>query len=262
MAMIDLAKVMEEIKPLVIDVGDMQKATLGKSGLEINSKSTSIDLVTEVDKRSERVIIDFITKNYPEHDILAEESGLTGGAAPYRWVIDPLDGTTNYAQGLPIFSVSVALEYKNETVLGIVYTPVVGQLFTAIRGRGAYLNGEKIQVSAKTDLIQSVLATGFPYDKAAHAVNNLVYFNALIVKTRAVRRFGSAAYDFACTAAGTFDGYWEMNLSPWDVAAGILLVEEAGGKVVHFRQDRKISIIAGNPVLCQKIHDEIVQVGI
>jgi len=259
--MIDLAKVMEEVKPLVVKVGDMQKDTLGKQGLKMHSKSTCIDIVTEVDKRSEEIIIDFITKHYPEHDILAEESGLSGGAADYRWVVDPLDGTTNFAQGLPIFSVSVALEYKGETVLGVVYTPVVGQLFTAIRGQGAYLNGKKLHVSEKTDLIESVLATGFPYDKASHAANNLVYFNALIVKTRAIRRFGSAAYDLACTATGTFDGYWEMNLSPWDVAAGILLVEEAGGKVVHFRQDRKISIIAGNEVMVKKIHDEILQLG-
>lgn len=258
--MSDALAALERIKPTVIAVGDMQKERLGRAELAFSRKSSQIDLVTEVDVASEKILVDFIRKNFPGHDILAEESGLSGGAADYRWVIDPLDGTTNYAQGLPIFAVSVALEYKGETLLGIVNTPVTGQLFTAVRGHGAYLNGERIAVAEKSELGECVLATGFPYDIASHPVNNLNYFNSIVVKTRAVRRMGAAAYDLACVAAGKFDGYWEMTLSPWDMAAGALLVEEAGGVVRRFRQDRGISLMAGNPVICDKIQAEITAV--
>jgi len=144
-------------------------------------------------------------------------------------------------------------------VLGVVYCPVVGQLFTAIRGQGAYLNSQRLQVSAKQELIESVLATGFPYDIAENPANNITYFNRIVLKARAVRRIGSAAYDLACVAAGKFDGYWELKLSPWDVAAAMLMVEEAGGRIVHFRKDRGIAIIAGNEVICEKIRREIEQ---
>jgi len=178
-------------------------------------------------------------------------------SSDYVWIIDPFDGTTNYAQGLPVFSVSIALQYKGETVLGVVYAPVIGQLFTAIKGHGAYLNGERLQVSAKTDLPHCVLATGFPYDIADNPANNVKYFSEIVLKARAVRRMGSAAYDLACVAAGKFDGYWELKLSPWDVAAAVLMVQEAGGTVIPFRNDRGISIIAGNATICQKIYDEI-----
>lgn len=258
--MFDALAALELLKPTVIAVGDMQKEKLGQTRLAINRKSSQIDLVTEVDVASEKILVDFIRKNYPEHDILAEEGGLSGGSADYRWVIDPLDGTTNYAQSLPIFAVSVALQHKGAPLLGVVYAPAIGQLFTAVRGHGAYLNGERISVSEKSELGECVLATGFPYDIASHPVNNLNYFNAILVKTRAVRRMGAAAYDLACVAAGKFDGYWEMSLFPWDMAAGVLLVEEAGGVVRPFRQDRGISLIAGNPVICDKIQAEITRV--
>jgi len=258
--MIELQEVKERIEQVVTAVGLLQQQNLGRSDLKIDRKSSSIDLVTEVDKQSERLLIDFVQGYYPSHAILAEESGTLGGPSDYLWVIDPLDGTTNYAQGLPIFSISVALQYKGETMVGVVYAPVVGQMFTAIRGQGAWLNGERLRVSAKTNLLECVLATGFPYDAATQAINNLTYFNALLVKARAIRRFGSAAYDLACTAAGRFDGYWEMKLSPWDVAAGLLLVEEAGGQVIHFREDRGVSVIAGNQAIAQKIQAELLQV--
>lgn len=258
--MFDALAALERLKPTVIAVGDMQKERLGQAGLAINRKSSTIDLVTEVDVASEKTLVDFIKKNYPDHAILAEESGSSGGAADYRWVIDPLDGTTNYAQGLPVFAVSVALQHKGTPLLGTVYAPALGQLFTAVRGHGAFLNGERLAVSQKTELGECVLATGFPYDIASHPVNNLNYFSAIVVKTRAVRRLGAAAYDLACVAAGKFDGYWEMTLSPWDMAAGVLLIEEAGGAVRYFRQDRGISLIVGNPVICDKIEAEIVKV--
>jgi len=257
--MIDLANVLEKVKELALAVGKMQQENLDKTRLEVSTKSSSIDLVTEIDRKSEEIIIKFIQERYPSHAILAEESGRHSGDSDYLWIIDPLDGTTNYAQGLPIFCVSIALQYREETVLGVVYCPVVGQLFTAIRGQGAYLNSQRLQVSAKQELIESVLATGFPYDIAENPANNITYFNRIVLKARAVRRIGSAAYDLACVAAGKFDGYWELKLSPWDVAAAMLMVEEAGGRIVHFRKDRGIAIIAGNEVICEKIRREIEQ---
>lgn len=258
--MINLSDVLQHVEKLAIQVGIMQEENLGRKDLKVESKSTEIDLVTEIDKASEKVILGFIRENYPGHAILSEESGRFSTDSEYLWIVDPLDGTTNYAQGLPIFTVSIALQYQGETVLGVVYSPVTDQMFTAVKGQGAYLNGLRIGVSQKEDLLESVLATGFPYDITETPHNNIAYFDSLVLKTRAVRRLGSAAYDLALVAAGRFDGFWELNLSPWDVAAGMLLVEEAGGSIIHFRDDRKISIICGNSVLCQKIHHEILSI--
>jgi myo-inositol-1(or 4)-monophosphatase len=255
--MINLTAALERIKQIAVETGLMQKQNLGRKDLGIHTKSTGIDLVTEVDKKAEEMIIHFIHTHYPDHGILAEESGLNRHDSDYLWIIDPLDGTTNYSQGLPIFVVSIALQYKGETVLGVIYCPVTGQLFSAIKGHGAYLDGDKIQVSAKSDLATSVLATGFPYDIATHPVNNITYFQEIVLKARAVRRMGAAAYDLALVAAGKFDGFWEMSLSPWDVAAGVLLIQEAGGTIVYFREDRGISLIAGNETVCRAIHGEI-----
>ncbi|WP_371381499.1 inositol monophosphatase family protein [Sporomusa aerivorans] len=255
--LIDLSAAVNQLKELVLHVGELQKENLGRVNLAIDVKSTAIDLVTEVDKQSEQKIIAFIKQYYPEHGILAEESGQAASDSDYLWTIDPLDGTTNYAQGLPVFSISIALSYRGETVLGVVYAPVLNEFYYAIKGQGAYLNDKPIQVSAKNQLIDSVLATGFPYDVASHQVNNVDSFNKLLLKTRAIRRFGSAAYDLAGVACGRFDGYWELNLSPWDVAAGILLVEEAGGRVIPYRSDRKISIIAGNNGIVSRIEHEL-----
>jgi myo-inositol-1(or 4)-monophosphatase len=255
--LINLSETMEKITQIAQQTGEMQKQHLGRNDLQIDTKSTGIDLVTEIDKKSEQMIMDFIMEQYPSHGILAEESGLSEHNSDYLWVIDPLDGTTNYSQGLPIFAVSIALQYRGETVLGVVYTPVTDQLFTAIKGHGAYLNDERLHVSAKTELAESVLATGFPYDIASHPANNVAYFSEIVVKARAVRRMGAAAYDLACVAAGKFDGFWELKLSPWDVTAAVLMIEEAGGKVIHFRHDRGVSIIAANEAICQKIYEEI-----
>lgn len=255
--MLNLQEVRDKVVGLVTEVGKFQIMNLGKENLHIDTKSTGIDLVTEVDKKSEAAIVDFIRRNYPGHDILAEESGLSDNQAAYRWIVDPLDGTTNYAQGLPIFAVSIALQYKGETVLGVVYAPVIGQLFTAIKGQGAYLNGAKLRVAEKSKLVECVLGTGFPYDIATHPDNNVEYFAGLIEQVRGIRRMGAAAYDLACVAAGKLDGFWEMKLAIWDVAAAVLMVEEAGGKVIFFRDDRGVSLIAGNPSICRQIHEEI-----
>lgn len=255
--MIELWAAIEKVKQIALETGRMQKDNIARKDLKIEKKSTNIDIVTEIDKQSERAIIEFIKGNYPSHGILAEESGLTAADSEYLWIIDPLDGTGNYAQGLPIFAVSIALQYRGETVLGVVYAPVVDQLYTAIKGQGAYLNEERLRVSAKTELTECVLATGFPYDLAENPANNIAYFSEIVLQARAIRRMGAAAYDLACVAAGKFDGYWELNLSPWDVAAAVLMVEEAGGKTVAFRTDRGISIIAGNETISRKLYAEI-----
>ena len=251
--MFSLEKASAELQDIARKVGSMQRENLGRRDLIMDRKSTSIDLVTEIDRRSEDIIVGFLRQEYPDHAILAEESGESGQESEYRWIIDPLDGTTNYAQGLPIFAVSIALEYRREAVLGIVYEPVTDEMFTAIRGQGAYRNGKRLQVSDKKELIDCVLATGFPYDIATHPVNNIDYFISMATKARAIRRMGSAAYDLACVASGGFDGFWEMSLSPWDAAAAMLVVKEAGGVVWPFRNDRKISIVAGNECISRQI---------
>ena len=253
-------KNLESIQELARQVGQMQKENLGRRDLVMNRKSSSIDMVTEIDKRSETMIVDFLRREYPDHAILAEESGASGQESEYRWVIDPLDGTTNYAQGLPIFAISIALEHRGDPLLGVVYAPATGEMFSAIRGQGAYCNGKRLQVAQKTELAECVLATGFPYDIATHPVNNVDYFVSMATKTRAVRRMGAAAYDLAGVASGVFDGFWELCLSPWDVAASVLFVQEAGGIVVPFRNDRKISIVAGNQTISAQIMSVLRQV--
>lgn len=253
----DYTAVLGGIVNLVKQVGAFQKENLLTPRLHIDTKSNDIDLVTEIDKASDAMISDYIKANFPDHALLTEESGESGPESDYRWVVDPLDGTTNFAQGLPIFCISIALQYQGETVLGVVYQPAMDDLFTAIRGRGAYRNGKKMAVAEKRALGAAVLSTGFPYDQAEHPANNYDYFTAMSPKVRAVRRFGAAAYDLALVADGRFDGHWELNLSPWDIAAGLLLIEEAGGKILRFRNDRKESIIVGNEILCKLILEVI-----
>jgi len=189
------------------------------------------DLVTEVDRGCEELIVAAIQVRYPDHDILAEENVYTPRNSSHRWVIDPLDGTTNYAHGFPWFAVSIALEIDGLVQVGVVFHTMMNELFTAIRGAGAFLNGEPIHVSSRAPLKSTLLATGFPYDKSSDNENNFVNFEKFQMEARAVRRAGSAALDLAYVAAGRFDGFWECKLKPWDVAAGTLLVEEAGGRV-------------------------------
>ncbi|SHJ61205.1 inositol monophosphatase family protein [Paramaledivibacter caminithermalis] len=257
--MLDLDLALEKVKKWVKEAGDIQKEYFRKKSILINTKSTGIDLVTEVDELCEKHMLDSIKENYPLHGILSEESGKsdTNITSDYLWIVDPVDGTTNYAQGLPIFAISIALKYKDETILGVVYCPIVDQLFEAVKGKGAYLNGEKITIGNKRDLSECVLATGFPYDRAVHKDNNANYFAHLVPMVRGLRRMGSAAYDLANVAAGSLDGFWEINLSLWDIAAGELLIEEAGGKIVYLKEKRGISLVAGNEAICQKILDQI-----
>ena len=190
-----------------------------------------INLVTEVDHLSEALIVKRIRDSFPDHGILTEESPETAKNSSYRWIVDPLDGTTNYSHGYPAFCVSIALEESRKIRLGAVYNPMLDELFVAEKGAGAFLNGRRLKVSQTAELSRSLLATGFPYDIREDRNNNINYFEAMILNTQAVRRAGSAALDLAYLAAGRFDGFWELKLLPWDIAAGWLLVEEAGGLV-------------------------------
>ena len=192
------------------------------------------DLVSEIDKASEQQIISFIKTRYPDHAILAEESGGKGHTAVYKWVIDPLDGTINYIHGVPVFCVTIAVEHRGELIAGVVYDPNLDELFTAEKGSGAFLNGKRLHVSHTTELINSLLVTGFPYEIAKNPDHAVEHFVNFLMEARAIRRLGSAALDLSYVAAGRFDGFWEVSLNPWDMAAGMLLVYEAGGKVTDF----------------------------
>ncbi len=195
----------------------------------------SINLVTDVDKACEKAIVEVLQGRFPEHDILAEEGSGRRKNSEYKWIIDPLDGTTNYAHGYRLFCVSIALEHKGEIVAGAVYEPNRDEMFLAEKGGGATLNGEKISVSAVADLNHAMLATGFAYNVRETSNNNLDHFQNLLMKAQAIRRDGVAAIDLCYVAAGRYDGFWELNLFPWDVAAGYLMIQEAGGKVSDFR---------------------------
>jgi myo-inositol-1(or 4)-monophosphatase len=230
--------------------------------LQISNKS-EIDLVTEADLASEKLIIERIKAFYPRHAILAEESGASalvdGAASEWRWIIDPLDGTTNYAHGYPCFCVSMGLEHKGKLELGVIYDPVRDELFTAERGQGATLNGRRIQVSQTRSLNSALLCTGFPYDVRERS-EFARHFTNFIMNAQAVRRDGSAALDLAYVACGRFDGFWEEGLHPWDVAAGVLLIEEAGGRASDY--DGAAFDIYRAPILASNglVHEQMMRV--
>ncbi len=203
------------------------------SSLNIEMKGDK-NLVTDVDKESERLIVEHLLSRFPDHDIVAEEGDYRQGGSPCRWVIDPVDGTTNYAHGYPWFCSSIGLELAGELVVGVIYNPVYDELFTATKGGGAYLNGSRLSVSARAPLEHSLLGTGFPYDCATDPANNFANFIAFQKMARGIRRAGAAALDLAYVAAGRLDGFWELKLKAWDVAAGVLMVREAGGTVTTF----------------------------
>ena len=218
-----------------------------------------INLVTEADRRSEEVILTIIKDSYTDHRILAEETGESGNSSPFKWIIDPLDGTTNYAHGYPCFCVSLAVEHEEEVIYGAVYDPVKDELFTAEKGKGAFLNGKEIKTSSTQQLDQSLLCTGFPYDVRDDMDSNILNFRTFLMKAQTVRRDGSAALDLCYTAAGRFDGFWEQKLFPWDVAAGSLLITESGGKLSNFKGENfsiyDKEIVASNGI----IHDQMVK---
>ena len=191
------------------------------------------DLVTIADRKSEALIRERIHGHWPMHSVLGEEGGLQEVGSDYRWYVDPLDGTTNFAHSFPVFCVSLALEHKGQMIAGTIYDPTRDEMFAAEKGSGAYLNEERIQVSKTASLAESLVATGFPSHKR-HKNPNIFFYHQITLRSHGVRRAGSAALDLCCVACGRFDGFWEFNLNPWDTAAGVLLVEEAGGKVTNF----------------------------
>ena len=199
---------------------------------EVNYKSV-IDLVTEVDHQSEAYLLGEVRRDFPEHHIFSEESGVIQGSDQHIWYIDPLDGTVNYAHQVPIFCVSIAYASHGKTTLGVVYDPLRDEMFTAERGKGAYLNGQRLQASVATELQKSLLVTGFPYDAWDTKQDNFANFIKFGKLTQGVRRLGSAALDLSYVGAGRFDGFWELALKPWDVAAGGLVCEEAGALVTN-----------------------------
>ena len=220
-----------------------------RSTLNIEHKGR-IDIVTEMDKKSEDLIIGFLMEKFPDHSFIAEEGTQVVGDSGFAWYIDPLDGTTNYAHNIPWYAVSLGLHKDGEPFSGVVLNPANGELFTAQAGEGVFLNGEPIKTSDRTELSECVLATGFPYtikEKPERVMENLRKF---LLQVHGVRRFGAAALDLAYVAAGIYDGFWEENLKPWDTAAGILMVSEAGGKVSDYNGDnyniRKDTIVASN----------------
>lgn len=225
------------------------------SGLHLETKLNDSDVVTIADKESEKLIVSMIIEKFPEHGIITEESEPINEERIWRWVIDPLDGTTNYSQGLPTFSVSIALEHNGEAVLGVVFAPYLGELFHAIKGEGAFLNGKRIGCSSKDKISETVVATGMPYDKLTNPDNNLKEVARIAPVVRGVRRLGSAALDLSYVGAGFFDAYWELNLKRWDIAAGVLIANEGGAKVMPIRENRNFSIMASNPSIFQKMSD-------
>jgi myo-inositol-1(or 4)-monophosphatase len=192
------------------------------------------DLVTGADRAAEKLIMEHIREQFPGHNVMGEEGTRIEKGSDYRWYVDPLDGTTNFAHGFPVFCVSMAVEHKGTRVAGVIYDPTRDELFAAEKGSGAFLNQQQIQVSKTANLAECLVATGFPSHKR-HKNPNIFFYHQLTLRTHGVRRAGSAALDLCNVASGRFDGFWEFNLNPWDTAAGVLIVEEAGGKVSDFR---------------------------
>lgn len=241
--------------------GTALKEWWGKISL-IRNKGNPSDLVTEADGESERRILKVLRQRCPTHAVLAEESGSSAGTdSRFLWVIDPLDGTTNYAHGYPVVSVSIALLYNGRPIIGFVYNPIMEEMFSAVRGRGAQFNGNAIKVSSAATLDHCLLASGFPYDRNDTKDNNFPEFKRLTLKTQGVRRGGSAALDLAYVAAGILDGYWERGIQAWDIAAGVLLVEEAGGAVTGYLGEKcdlfARKVVATNGKIHQLLIDEL-----
>lgn len=227
-----------------------------------------IDLVTEADERSEGYILQKIGELFPDHSILAEESAGRSESADcqspigdFKWIIDPLDGTTNFAHSFPHFCISVALEYRGILLFAVIYEPRSDEMFTARKSCGAFLNGRNIRVSRISNLDDSILATGFPYDRRTNPRNNLDHFSRLILRVQGIRRCGAAALDLAYLACGRIDGFWELGLHPWDMAAGVLLVEEAGGLVTNLQGNPMDiytdDILASNGILHAVLRDSL-----
>ena len=235
------------------EAGEVLRSYFRRRDLSIEDKGSAFDIVTEADKGSERIIIDYIHGHFPEHAILSEESGDDHRTALFQWVIDPLDGTVNYSAGIATYCISIGLREHGETRMGYVYAPTLNEEFWAVKGKGAYGPYGRLQVKATTELQRAVVSTGFPYDKATNPDNNLDRFAQVMPRVRGIRRLGSAAMDLCYVAAGWLDGYWELNLKEWDACAGELIALEAGAFVKRYREDHGICILAACPGIAQQL---------
>ena len=236
----------------------INRATQDLDLITVERKGVS-DYVSEVDRMAERAIVETLLEAYPDHAILAEEGGAQG-QSDYLWIIDPLDGTTNFLHGFPQFAVSIGLQIKGVLNLAVIYDPTRNELFTATRGNGAHLNDRRLRVSKQTRLQESLIGTGFPYRDFTYLDDYLKMFRELLPKTAGLRRPGCASLDLAYVAAGRYDGFWEAGLKPWDIAAGVLLIQEAGGLVTDFDGGENYmatgNVVGGNP----KVFSQLLQV--
>ncbi len=260
---LNLTDVQHHVEQLARQAGDILKSHLGKT--TASTKSSAYDMVTEADRASEAMLSEALLKAYPEHHIVGEEGGGYGvplAEAEYVWYVDPLDGTTNFAAGLPFFAVSIALADRNmNPLVGVVYNPVMDELFSASKGNGTTLNGQPIHVSTTPELGQSLVASGFPYDKWTSEENNGREWVALMRQTRGIRRLGSAALDLCYVAAGRFDAYWEQKLHSWDLMAGALCVLEAGGKITDYEGVNATQAFRSGRLVATngRVHDALLQ---
>jgi myo-inositol-1(or 4)-monophosphatase len=243
------------MQELAREAGALVMSFFGKVAIEYKG---DVDLVTQADRSSEALIVERIRKQWPSHDLIGEEGSRTATGSDFLWYVDPLDGTTNFAHGYPVFCVSLGLEYKGERIAGVVFDPNRDEMFAAEKGSGSRLNGRAIRVSPAERLAESLLATGFPSHKR-HKNPNIQFYHQITLRSHGVRRAGSAALDFCDVACGRFDGFWEFNLNSWDTAAGVLVAQEAGGKVTNFSGgpftiDSR-EVLASNGLL----HDELLQ---
>lgn len=219
-----------------------------------------INIVTDIDEKSEKFLVKNIKKNFPTHKIIAEEGGEVKGEEDFCWYIDPLDGTSNYAHNFQFFCVSIGVEHYGKIIYAVVYAPLLNEFFWAAKNGGAFLNNKKISVSKISDINKAMLATGFPYDIKESSENNINYFTAFAKKSQTIRRVGAAALDLCYVACGRFEGFWEIKLSPWDMAAGKLIVEEAGGKVTGF-DGKELNLFNKKIVSSNKIlHNKMLEI--
>ena len=218
------------MQDLAREAGGLLMSFFGHVAIEYKGDA---DLVTKADRASEELLVSRIRKQWPDHDLMGEEGSRTDTGSDYKWYIDPLDGTTNFAHSYPVFCVSLGLDFKGERIAGVIYDPTRQEMFAASQGSGATLNGQPIRVSTTSQLVESLLATGFPSHKR-HKNPNIHFYHQLTLRSHGIRRAGSAALDLCYVACGRYDGFWEFNLNPWDTAAGVLLVQEAGGTLTNF----------------------------
>ena len=261
--MIDLQDTLNHAISIAKEAGNLLKEGFGQQ-LIIEAKSTAVDWVTQFDKAAEALIVQRLQATFPTHTIVGEENGRLHKQSDYTWYIDPLDGTTNFAHGFPIFAVSLGLCYQDKPILGVIYDPMRDECFYASKDNGAYLNQAQttipIHVSATDSLLRALLATGFPYDRSL-SERSLATLEKFLLQTHGIRRQGAAALDLASVAAGRFDGYWEFNLKSWDVTAGIIILQEAGGRVTNFAGEEvlitpQMDLVASNG----RLHQQMLQV--